>query len=104
MKLLARWTVFIEPLRQVVTVSSGRLKDCVLCIRISIAMIAMDGCQLYVFNLTPDIHCLKDIRRTTQPRLGTSLSGPTLFNSPRQGQPTIILRRQALTTLGRENA
>ncbi|KAI0088571.1 hypothetical protein BDY19DRAFT_993956 [Irpex rosettiformis] len=47
MKLLARWTVFIEPLKQVIQVQSGRLQGCILCISRdgSIALIALDGCE-----------------------------------------------------------
>ncbi len=55
MHMLARWTVFIEPLKQVIQVPSGRLQGCLLCISRdgSIALIALDGCELYVLSLRP---------------------------------------------------
>lgn len=55
MHMLARWTVFIEPLKKVMQVPSGRLQGCLLCISRdgSIALIALDGCELYVLSLRP---------------------------------------------------
>ena len=53
MQLLARWTVFIDPLKQVIQIPSGRLQGCVLCVSRdgSAALIALDGCELYVLLL-----------------------------------------------------
>ena len=51
LQLLARWIVFLDPLSEVIHLSSGRLKGCAFCISRdgTIALIAVDGCQLYVF-------------------------------------------------------
>ncbi|EKM49792.1 uncharacterized protein PHACADRAFT_265486 [Phanerochaete carnosa HHB-10118-sp] len=48
LKLLARWTIFTEPLAEAIHVASGRLKDCVFCVSRdgTIAVIALDGYQL----------------------------------------------------------
>ncbi|KAI0345585.1 hypothetical protein BDW22DRAFT_1426257 [Trametopsis cervina] len=47
MQLLARWTVFIEPLQRIISVSKGRLTGCILCISRdgSIALVALDECE-----------------------------------------------------------
>ena len=52
LQLIARWTVFIEPLKEVIHVPAGRLQDCVFCVSQdgSIAVIAPDGCELYVIR------------------------------------------------------
>ena len=54
-KLVARWTVFTSPLAHVVSLHdgrAGRLCGCVLCISQdgTIAVIALDGYQLYVYS------------------------------------------------------
>ena len=48
LQLLARWTVFTEPLGDVIYLSSGRLKGCVFCVARdgTIAVVAVDGYQL----------------------------------------------------------
>lgn len=46
--MLARWTVFTEPLSEVICLTSGRLKECIFCISRdgTIAVVALDGFQL----------------------------------------------------------
>ncbi|KAJ3534487.1 hypothetical protein NM688_g7130 [Phlebia brevispora] len=46
-QLLARWTIFLEPLSEVIYLASGRLKGCALCISQdgTIALVDVDGCQ-----------------------------------------------------------
>ena len=58
LKLFARWTVFTSPLAHVLSLHDekvGRLCGCVLCISQdgTIAVIALDGYQLYVLCLSP---------------------------------------------------
>ncbi len=53
LQLLARWTIFLEPLAEVIYIPQGRLRGCTFCISRdgTIAIIAIDGNQLYVFLL-----------------------------------------------------
>lgn len=58
LELFARWTVFTSPLAHVVSLHDekvGRLCGCVLCISQdgTIAVIALDGYQLYVIFISP---------------------------------------------------
>lgn len=67
LKLCARWTIFIAPLARVVQFldsQSGPLRGCVLCVSQdgTIAVVAVDGFQLYVcatgalIDLSADCH------------------------------------------------
>lgn len=54
LSLRARWTIFTSPLAQVIHITGdtiGRLRGCTLCISQdgTIAVIAIDGYQLYVY-------------------------------------------------------
>ena len=55
LSLRARWTIFTAPLTQVIHITGdtiGRLRGCTLCISQdgTIAVIALDGYQLYVYS------------------------------------------------------
>ena len=59
LKLCARWTLFNTPLARVITLDDdkvGRLHGCVLCVSQdgTIAVVAVDGYELYVFHSHPD--------------------------------------------------
>lgn len=61
MKLCARWTVFTTPLARVISLEDegvGRLHGCMLCISQdgTIAVIAVDGYQLYAISSDPYAH------------------------------------------------